>query len=102
MAGGTGGCGIMGYWAAGLLDWFQEWWNGSEYNAPIVLEGRQMPEMDRQHDEDAAYLKFRIKMKERQLDSLLESSDPDIQKVRALNRGIDELRAEADKEQRTY
>jgi hypothetical protein len=102
MAGGNEGGGMMGNWESGLLDWFQKWRNGSEYFTPSGVEKKQMKELDQQHDEDAAYLEYQIRMKEKQLDALLRSSDPDIQKVRALNRGIRELRAEADKEQRTY
>jgi hypothetical protein len=102
MGGGTGGGGMTGNWGSGLLDWFQKWRNGSKYAHPPVEEKKQMEELDQQHDEDSAYLKYQIKMREKQLDALLTSSDPDIQKARALSKGIRELRDEADHEQRRY
>jgi Spy/CpxP family protein refolding chaperone len=102
MGGGAGGGGMMNGWGSGLIDWFQKWRNGGDYTLPPVEEKNQMEELDQQHDEDSAYLKYQIRMKERQLDALLTSSDPDIQKVRALSKGIRELRDEADQEQRRY
>jgi hypothetical protein len=102
MAGGSGGGGMMSSWGSGLLDWFQKWRNGGDYTLPPAEEKNRMEGLDQQHDEDSAYLKYQLKMKERQLDALLASSDPDIQKARALSRGIRELRDEADQEQRRY
>jgi hypothetical protein len=61
-----------------------------------------MEELVQQHNEDSVYLKYQIQMKEKELDALLKSTDPDIEKVRALHRDIRELRAEADQEQRNY
>jgi Spy/CpxP family protein refolding chaperone len=100
--GGLGGGGMTGNWGSGLLDWFQNWRNGSGYTNPPGLGRKQMQELDQQHHEDSAYLKYQIQMKERELDALLKSSDPDIEKVRSLHRDIRELRAEADQEERTY
>lgn len=102
MSGDMGGSGMMGNPGSGLLDWFQNWRNGSQYTNPAGQEGKQMQELDRQHNEDAVYLKFQIRMKEKQLDALLDSTDPDIQKARALRKGIRELTVETDQEQRNY
>jgi Spy/CpxP family protein refolding chaperone len=102
MGGGGMGGGGQGSWGSGLLDWFQNWRNGSEYTNPRGEERKRMEELDQQHHEDAAYLKYQIQMKEKELDALLNSTDPDIEKVRALHRDIRDLRAEADKEQRNY
>jgi hypothetical protein len=102
MGGGTGGGGMMGNWGSGLLDWFQNWRNGSGYNNPNTGESKQVHELDQQHHEDSTYLKYQIEMKEKEMDALLKSTDPDIKKVRALNRDIRELRAEADREQQNY
>jgi hypothetical protein len=102
MGGGMGGGGMTGNWGSGLLDWFQKWRNGGEYTLPPREEKNRMEDLDQQHDEDSAYLTYQIKMKEKQLDYTLESRDPDTQKARALNKGIRELRDEADREQRTY
>jgi hypothetical protein len=100
--GGMGGSGMMGNSGSGLLDWFQNWRNGSEYNHPPGQEREQMGALDQQHDEDSAYLKYQIQMKEKELDALLDSPKPDLEKVRHLRKGIRELRAEANQEQRNY
>jgi Spy/CpxP family protein refolding chaperone len=100
--GGMGGGGMTGNWGSGLLDWFQNWRNASGYTNSPRLDRQQMQELEKQHNEDSAYLKFQIQMKEKELDALLKSNDPDIEKVRTLHRDIRELRAEADQEQRDY
>jgi len=102
MSGGMGGSGMMGNSGSGLLDWFQNWRNGSQYDQPPGQARKQMGELDRQHDEDSSYLKYQIQMKEKELDALLDSPKPDLEKVRHLRKGIGELRAEADQEQRNY
>jgi Spy/CpxP family protein refolding chaperone len=99
MSGGMGGSGMMGNFGSGLFDWFQKWRNGSQDTNP---SGQQMEQLERQHDEDSAYLKYQIRMKEKELDALLNSPNPDLEKVRALHKGIQELRAEAAQEQRNY
>jgi len=102
MSGGMGGSGMMSNSGSGLLDWFQNWWHGGQYAQPPGGEGEEMQALNRQHNEDSVYLKYQIQMKEKQLDALLESNNPDIEKVRHLRKGIRELRAEADQEQRNY
>lgn len=102
MGGGMGGSGMMGNIGSGLLDWFQRWWNGHGYTNPPGQQGQQMEQLQQQHDEDSAYLKYQIQMKEKGLDALLRSPNPDLEKVRVLHKGIRELRAEAAQEQRRY
>ena len=102
MSGGMGGSGMMDNFGSGLLDWFQKWRNGSAYTNPPGQERNQIQQQDQRHDEDSAYLNYQIRMKEKQLDALLASKDPDLGKVRVLNKDIRELRAEAEQEQRNY
>jgi Spy/CpxP family protein refolding chaperone len=102
ISGGMGGGGMTGNFGSGLLDWFQNWRNGRGYTNSPRADRKQMQELEQQHDKDSAYLKYQIQMKEKGLDALLKSTDPDIAKVRALRRDIRELRAEADQEQRSY
>lgn len=102
MSGGMGGSGMMSNFGSGLLDWFQKWRNGSEYARLPGQERKQIEELDQQHYEDSAYLKYQIQMKEKELDALLKSADPDIEKVRAIRKDIHELRSLADQEQRNY
>jgi hypothetical protein len=101
MAGSMGG-GMTDNFGSGLLDWFQEWRNGDRYTNQRPQEGQQTDELDQQHYEDSTYLKYQIEMKEKELDALLNSKDPDIEKARTLNRDIRALRAEADREERNY
>ena len=93
---------MTGNFGSGILDWFQRGRNGSGYNNPSGQQGQDMVPLEQQHNEDSAYLKYQIRMKEKQLDALLNSNNPDLDKVRGLRRDIQELRAEADKEQRSY
>jgi hypothetical protein len=102
MSGGMGGSGMTGKIGSGLLEWFQKWRNGSANANPPGQVRKPMDELDRQHNEDSAYLKYQIQMKEKQLDALLDSTNPDIEKIKALRKDIRELRAEADQEQRNY
>ena len=102
MGGGMGGSGMMGSIGSGLHDWFQRGRNGSGYNNPSGQQDQQMRQLEQQHNEDSAYLKYQIQMKEKELDALLQSPNPDVEKVRTLHKGIQELRAEAAQEQRNY
>jgi hypothetical protein len=105
MAGGMGGRtggGMMDNFGSGLFDWFQKGRNGGGYPNQGIEERKMDEGLDQQHQEDSAYLKYQIEMKEKEMDSLLKSTDPDVGKVRALNRDIRELRAAADQEQRNY
>ena len=102
MSGGMGGSGITGNIGSGFFDWFQKWRNGSQYANPSDQGRKQMEELDRRHKEDSVYLKYQIRMREKELDALLDSRNPDIQKARVLRKGIRELRAEAEQEQRNY
>lgn len=102
MSGGTGGNGIMSNFGSSLLDWLQKWRNGNESNHPVGRDRRQIEELDRQHYEDSAYLKYQIQMKEKELDALLKTTDPDIEKVRAIHKDIQELISLADQEQHNY
>ena len=102
MSGSMGGSGMMGSFGSGILNWFQKWINGSAHTNPLGEQGRQMEQLDRQHYEDSAYLRYQIQMKEKEMDALLKATNPDLEKVRALHRDIRQLRAEAEKEQRNY
>jgi len=58
--------------------------------------------MNKQNYEDSAYLEAQIQMKEQALDALLNSPKPDVEKLRAVNEDIRELRSLAEQEQRNY
>ena len=93
---------MTGNFGSRLFEWFQEWQNGSGHNYPRGEQEKNMERLDQQHYEDSAYLKYQIQMKEKELDSRLESTDPALEKVRAVRRDIRELRAVADQEHRNF
>jgi hypothetical protein len=102
MSGGRKGNGMGSNFGSDLLDWLQKWRNGSEYGHSPSQERKQMEELEQQHYEDSAYLKYQIQMKEKGLDAFLKSKDPDIEKIRAIRRDVRELRSLAEQEQRNY
>jgi len=102
MGGGMGGGGMMGNWGSGLMDWFRNGQNRSEYAGPAAEERQQIGALDRQHQEDTAYLKYQIETKEKEMDALLNSTKPDMAKVKALHKDISDLKAESGQEQRRY
>ncbi|MFH1122656.1 MAG: hypothetical protein V1758_03240 [Pseudomonadota bacterium] len=102
MGGGMGGGGMMGNSGSDLMDWFRQGQNRSGYAGPAAEERKQIGAVDRQHQEDTVYLKYQIETKEKELDALLNSTNPDMEKVRALHRDIRDLRAESVQEQRRY
>jgi hypothetical protein len=105
--GGIGGDGsmggrMMGNWGTGLENLLQNWQDRKENTISHNEQRKQMQELDQQHNEDSAYLTYQIQMKEKQLDALLESTGPDIEKIKALRKNIRELRLVVDQEQRQY
>ena len=100
--GGMGGGGMMGNWGSGLMDWFRNGQNRDEYAGPAAEERQQIGAFDRQHQEDTAYLNFQIETKEKEMDALLNSTNPDMKKVKALHKDISDLKAESAQEQRRY
>ena len=102
MGHGMGGGGMTGSWGSGLMDWLQRFQNRGYYNGPADQEGRQMEALNRKYDEESSTLKEQIQRKERELEVLLNATDPDIEKMRALHGEIRGLRAQLAEKQRTY
>jgi Spy/CpxP family protein refolding chaperone len=95
--GGMGGGGMMGSWGSGMMG------QGSrEYSNPRDQGREQMQELDKRFYEEFANVKAQIQTKERELDTLLNSPNPDIGKVKTLHREITDLRAKLAEEQRNY
>jgi hypothetical protein len=101
MGGGMGG-GTMGNLGNALMNWFQKWQNERRDTASHNDQSKQIEELNKKHYEDSLNLKYQIQMKEKELESLLKSTNPDIEKLRAVNREIHELRSLAEQEQRNY
>lgn len=85
MGHGMGGGGMMGSWGFGLMDWLQRFQNRGYYNGPADQEERQREALNRKYDEESSTLKEQIQRKERELEVLLNATDPDIEKMRALH-----------------
>lgn len=84
MGHGMGGGGMMGSMGSGLMDWLQRFQNRGDYNGPADQERKQMEGL------------------ERKLESLLDATDPDIEKIRTVHGEIRGLRAKLIEKQRTY
>jgi Spy/CpxP family protein refolding chaperone len=102
MGHGMGGGGMTGSWGSGLMDWLQRFQNRGDYSGSADRERKQIDGLDRKYDEESTTLKKQIQRKERDLEALLNATDPDIEKMRALHGEIRGLRAQLAEKQRTY
>ena len=102
MGHGMGGGGMTGSWGSGLMDWLQRFQNRGYYNGSADQEGRKTEALNRKYDEESSTLREQIQRKERELEVLLNATDPDIEKMRALHGEIRGLRELLDEKQRTY
>ncbi len=95
--GGMGGGGMMGNWGSGAMG------QGSrEYSNPFDQGRERMQELDHKFYEESVNVKAQIQTKEKELDRLLNSPNPDIGEVKALHAEINDLRANLAEEQHNY
>ena len=102
MGHGMGGGGMMGNWGSGLMDWLQRFQNWGDNSGPMDQERRQMEAFNRKYEEETAILKGQIQRKERELETLLNATDPDIEKIKTLHKEIRGLREKLAEKERTY
>jgi len=102
MGHGMGGGGMTGSLGSGLMDWLQRFQNRGDYNGPADQERKPMAGLNRKYDEESTPLKEQIQKKERELESLLDATDPDIEKIRTVHGEIRGLKAQLVEKQRTY
>lgn len=91
---GGGGSGMMGNWGETLKNWWQEWQNRRAYQNPASEQRRQREELEQKYQRETGELRKAIETKWAELDDLLNSLDPDMERVRTLHNEIKGLRAE--------
>jgi len=93
--GGGRGHHMMGYWG-----------NGPEYvehYGNLTYEQRNRQDaLDRKFYNETSDLRNQIWTKSRELDSVLNSANPDLDKAKSLQKGISELRAKMDEKTLSY
>ncbi|MGD8227827.1 MAG: periplasmic heavy metal sensor [Desulfobacteraceae bacterium] len=94
MGGHGGGGSGMGNWGESLWNWWQEWQHRGGYQNPAGERRRQREELEQRYYRQTAELKKAIETKSAELDDLLNSPNPDMERVRTLHNEIKGLRAE--------
>jgi Spy/CpxP family protein refolding chaperone len=97
MGGGMGGGGMMSGGGYGMMGQG----SGNYGNRPDQ-RGQQMQELNQRFYEQSANVKAQIQTREQEMDALLNSSNPDMGKVKTLHTEITALRAKLAEEQRDY
>jgi zinc resistance-associated protein len=93
---GWGHHNMMGYWGSG-----PEY--GRDYYGNLTSEQKsKLDTLDRKYYEETRDLRNQVWTKSRELDSVLNSSDPDIEKAKALQNEISDLRAKLDEKALAY
>ena len=90
---GGGGSGMMGDWGETLRNWWQEWQNRGAYENPPNHQRKQGEEWEQKYRRETAELRKAIEMKSRELDSILDSPNPDVERARTVHNEIKGLRA---------
>jgi Spy/CpxP family protein refolding chaperone len=90
---GSGGSGMMGNWGESIKNWWQEWQNRRAYQNPTEDQRRQREKLEQKYQRETGDLKRAIGIKSAELDELLNSPDPDMERVRTLHNEIKGLRA---------
>jgi Spy/CpxP family protein refolding chaperone len=91
---GGGGSGMMGNWGESIKNWWQEWQNRRAYQDPAGEQSRQEEELEQKYQRETGELRKAIGTKSAELDALLNSPNPDMERVRTLHNEIEGLRAE--------
>jgi zinc resistance-associated protein len=87
---------MMGYWGSG-----PEYGRG-DYGNLTSEQKSSLDALDRKFYEETRDLRDQIWTKSRELDSVLNSSNPDLDKAKALQKEISDLRAKLDEKTVTY
>ena len=78
-------------------------WYGSNYYSNMTSEQRsKLDILDREYYDETKELRDQVWAKSEELDSVLESTDPDLDKAKALQKEIRELRTKLDEKTLTY
>jgi Spy/CpxP family protein refolding chaperone len=94
---GGGGSGMMGNWGnlgETFKELWQEWQNRRAYQNPPEEQRHQREELEQKYQRETGELRKAIETKSAELDELLNSPNPDMERVRTLHNEIKGLRAE--------
>ncbi len=91
---GGGGSGMMGNWGESIKNWWQEWQNRRAYQNPAGEQRREREELEQKYRRETGEMTRAIGIKSAELDDLLNSPSPDMERVRTLRNEIKGLRAE--------
>lgn len=91
-----GGHHMMGYWGSG-----PEYGRG-DYDNLTSEQKSKLDTLDRKFYEETRDLREQVWTKSRELDNVLNSSDPDLEKAKALQKEMNDLRAKLDEKTLTY
>jgi zinc resistance-associated protein len=69
------------------------WGNGGNYSQPAPEQSAKLNELDRKFSEEMAGLRDRMWAKSAELDAVLNAPNPDIDKAKALQKEINDLRS---------
>ena len=90
---------MMGYWGS---DPDYCWQDERGYGSLSKEQRSQLEQLDRKFYSETADLRNEIWTKSAELSTLLNSSDPDLEKAKALQKELSELRARMDEKRLTY
>ena len=96
---GGGGSGMMGNWGESLWNWFQDWQNRRAYQNPAGEQRDQREELEQKYQRETGELRKAIETKSAELDELLNTPNPDMERVRTLHNEIKGLRTEMEDRQ---
>ena len=74
------------------------WQGGGPYGNLTESQNAELDRLERKFSNDTAKLRDEIWAKSEELNTLLNAADPDVKKVRALQKEITDLRAEMDRQ----
>jgi Spy/CpxP family protein refolding chaperone len=91
---GSGMMGNLGNLGETIKDWWQEWQNRRAYQNPTEDRRHQREELEQKYQRETGALRKAVETKSAELDELLNSTNPDMERVRTLHNEIKGLRAE--------
>ena len=97
--GWNGGHHMRGYWGS---DRDSRWEYGRGHEGLSKEQQSQLKEFDRKFSKETDRLRNEIWSKSAELNNYLNSTNPDSQKLKALQRGLSDLRAEMDQKRLAY
>jgi len=99
---GGGGSGMMGNWGETIENWWQEWQYRRGYQNPTGEQRRHREELEQKYYRETGELRKAIEMKSADLESILNSPNPDMERARTVHNEIKGLRAKLEERRLEY